>query len=172
MGHRSIGSYGVFPSPSAKSTSTISGLGQCRRVSCNRRSQDHFRSTTSNRLIASHEPPVIQAAFPRVNIVSWVTLKPSRVRMLGRSLVLSSSGRAAISETCHLSTMTVYRAPSRLAVWESLINRNLLRSSSLGPRCAFASTQAAMEDIENNRDLFEYTSGRWMYVLILYSVQR
>lgn len=88
-------------------------------------------------------------------------------------MVLSSSDRRATSETCgFLSTMTLHRAPFRLAGWNSLMNRNLLRSPSPSRSCAFASSQAAMGDPENSRELFEYTSGRWMYVLVQCFVHR
>lgn len=32
---------------------------------------------------------------------------------------------------------------------------------------AFASYQVSEEETENNREIFEYTSGRWMYVEFL-----
>ncbi|KAF1917508.1 kinase-like domain-containing protein [Ampelomyces quisqualis] len=51
--------------------------------------------------------------------------------------------------------MTIYRAPFRPANWNALVNRSPLRSYSLSHSCALASSQAA--------ELFEYTSGRWIY---------
>ncbi|KAH7128505.1 kinase-like domain-containing protein [Dendryphion nanum] len=45
------------------------------------------------------------------------------------------------------------------------MNRNLVRSfsRSRSRSCAFAWSQATTENMENNRELFEYTSGRWIY---------
>jgi hypothetical protein len=47
------------------------------------------------------------------------------------------------------------------------MTKSLLRSSSLSRNYAFASSQITMKDNENNRELFEYTSGSWMYVPFL-----
>ncbi|KAJ8109195.1 hypothetical protein OPT61_g7638 [Boeremia exigua] len=43
------------------------------------------------------------------------------------------------------------------------MNRTVLHSFSPSRGCAFASSLAAMKDLENSCELFEYTSGRWLY---------
>ncbi|PVH97319.1 hypothetical protein DM02DRAFT_597827 [Periconia macrospinosa] len=43
------------------------------------------------------------------------------------------------------------------------MNRTLLRLSSPNRSCAFASSLAGMQDHANSHELFEYTSGRWIY---------
>ncbi|KAF1997562.1 hypothetical protein P154DRAFT_547352 [Amniculicola lignicola CBS 123094] len=43
------------------------------------------------------------------------------------------------------------------------MNRIFIRLFPPSRSCAFASSLATMKDIENGRELFEYTSGRWIY---------
>lgn len=97
-------------------------------------------------------------------------LNPSRVPALGMRLggLLAAVARHQTRPRVPppLSIMTLHRALFRLAGWDSPMDRNLLRSSSPSRSCAFASSRAAMEDIENNRELFEFTSGRWMYLKV------
>jgi hypothetical protein len=62
--------------------------------------------------------------------------------------------------------MTLHGAPFRRSGWDSFLNRNIPRSLSSSRSRAFATFQPVMEDMKYNRELFEYTSGRWMYVPI------
>jgi len=63
-----------------------------------------------------------------------------------------------------LSMITPFTAPFRLEGLGLPMNRNVFRSYSSSCSRAFPAFHYAMEDIQN-RELFEYTSGRWMYVL-------
>jgi hypothetical protein len=69
------------------------------------------------------------------------------------------------------SIMTLRRTPLRSTSWYSLVSKAFYRSASLNCSRTFVSSQAPEEDIENNRELFEYTSGRWMYVEIWWFAQ-
>jgi hypothetical protein len=57
--------------------------------------------------------------------------------------------------------MTLQKAPFRHTVWRPPRSRHILSPSSLSRSCAFVSSQ----DPLRNRDLFEYMTGRWLYVL-------
>jgi hypothetical protein len=57
--------------------------------------------------------------------------------------------------------MTLQKAPFRHTVWRPPRSRHILSPSSPRRSRTFVSSQ----DPLRNRDLFEYTSGRWLYVL-------
>jgi hypothetical protein len=60
-----------------------------------------------------------------------------------------------------VAIMTLQKAPFRHTVWRPPRSRHILSPSSPSRSRAFVSSQ----DPLRNRDLFEYTSGRWLYVL-------
>jgi hypothetical protein len=70
-----------------------------------------------------------------------------------------------------LPAMTIFRPSFRPTACNSFVHRNSLRSISLSRNCAFVFSQTAMETIGSDHELFEYTSGRWMYVLISFVVK-
>lgn len=68
----------------------------------------------------------------------------------------------------HSKAMTT-RGPLLHTRWLRLVSRNFQRLFSL--RCASKTSPsrfAAEEGMGNQDDLFEYTSGRWMYVQVYY----
>lgn len=121
------------------------------RVSCNRQTQCLCHCITSYHLHRSSRSSSIFG----LSQVSVDTV----FRRYHRLLAAVPHVRLA------LSTMTHCRAPFRLASRSFYTNRDIPHLYPQRHSCTFASIQAPGEDFEYDRELFEYTSGRWTYVI-------